>query len=358
MSLSEKGEIPLMKITRLERTVVCVPFLPGILPAPEFEEFSPAYPASLNERRQDLLRIHTVEGLVGIGMSGPYFGERTEKPPDLIGKDPLHFEPRHLGGGGWDIALLDLIGKAINWPLCRIFGGKLQDRILVDYWIARMGPQASAAAARRAAELGFHGIKMKCKIEDNNVAERVHAVHEAAPELRIVLDPNHRFHTLRQSLELARELDPHGYDLVFEDPFPPTNWEEYRRLKEETGILIAPHLQNPKQVIQAIQHQAVDAINVAPSDWGFLDMARIAESAGIPVWQASNVDMGVFDALRMHASAAAPNCTLGSDLCGNFVHEHSLLAEPLVREGHAVVSDRPGLGIEIDEEAVARYAVR
>ena len=102
---------------------------------------------------------------------------------------------------------------------------------------------------------------------------------------------------------------------------------------------------------------AVDGINVAPSDWGFLDMARIAEAAGIPVWQASNVDLGIFDAFRLHASAAAANCTLASDLCGNFVHEHSLLAEPLVRDGWAVVPDKPGLGVELDEDALRRYAV-
>ena len=38
-----------------------------------------------------------------------------------------------------------LIGKAIGWPLCRIFGGKFQDRILVDYWITRMGPEDSSS---------------------------------------------------------------------------------------------------------------------------------------------------------------------------------------------------------------------
>lgn len=347
-----------MKITRLERTVVCVPFLPGILSPPEMEIFTPAYPAPIGERRQDVLRLHTDEGAVGIGMSGPYFGDRPDQPPDLIGKDPLHFEPRHLGGGGYEIALLDLMGKAIGWPLCRLFGGKLQEKVLVDYWISRMGPEASAAAAKRAAELGFHGIKIKCRWEDNNVVDRVHAIHQAAPALRIVLDPNERFHTLEHSLELARQLERYGSQLIFEDPFPKTDWAEYRRLKESTEILIAPHLQNPGQVIKAINAEAVDAINVAPSDWGFLDMARIAESAGIPVWQASNVDLGIFDAFRLQASAAAPNCTLGSDLCGNFAHEHSLLARPLVQGGYAQVGEAPGLGVELDEEAMARYTVR
>ena len=140
-------------------------------------------------------------------------------------------------------------------------------------------------------------------------------------------------------------------------PFPKTDLSEYRRLKGETSVLVAPHFQNPRQIIDAVHLEAVDAFNIAPSDWDFLDMARIAASADIPVWQASNVDLGIFDAFRLHASAAAPNCTFGSDLCGNFVHEHSLLKEPLVQDGYAIVPTGPGLGVELDEEAVARYAI-
>ena len=344
-----------MKITRLERTVVCVPFLSGILSPPEYEEFSTSYPAPLGQRRQDVLRIHTDDGLTGIGMSGPYYGERANTTPDVIGKDPLEFEPRDLGGGGYNIALLDLIGKAIGWPLCRVFGGKFQEHVLVDYWISRMGPEASANAARCASLKGFKGIKIKCKIDDGDVVDRVHAINEAAPSLRIVLDPGHRFYTVEQTLKLARQIE--RYDLVFEDPIPKDDMEDYRRLKEETDIIIAAHFQNSRQVVEAVHTQSVDAINVAPSDWAFLDMARIAAAGGIPVWQASNVDLGVFDAFRLHASAAVTNCTLGSDLCGNFVHEHSLLVEPLVQDGYAAVTEKPGLGIELDEDAVMRYAV-
>ena len=344
-----------MQITHLERTVCCVPFLPGILPSPEYDEPNPSYPEPLSARRQDILKIHTDQGLTGLGMSGPYYGDRAEQPPDLIGKDPNTFEPRALRGGGWNIALLDLIGKTIGWPLCRIFGGKLQDKVLVDYWISRMNATDSARAAQRAAALGFHGIKMKCKWEYANMEDRVRAALEVAPHLRVVLDPNECFYNLANALDLAHRLD--GLDVVFEDPFPKTDLHEYRRLKKETSVLVAPHFQNPRQIIDAVYLEAVDAFNVAPSDWDFLDMAHIAASADIPVWQASNVDLGIFDAFRLHASAAAPNCTFGSDLCGNFAHEHSLLKEPLVQDGYAIVPTGPGLGVELDEDAVARYAI-
>ena len=342
-----------MKITHLERRSVQVPFVPGILSPPEYEEFTTSYPQPISERLQDLYYIHTDTGLTGIGMGGPYFDVRQESPPDILGKDVGEFEPRTLSGGGWQIALLDLIGKQIDWPLCRIFGGRMQDEILVDYWIARMGVEDTAAAARRALELGFHGIKMKCTWEDGNVAERAFAIHEVAPDMRIVMDPGHNFHNLANSLELARRLD--GLDVVFEDPMPKHDMEDYRRLRGATSVKVAPHFQNALQVIHAIDMEAVDAINVAPSDWSFLDMARIAGAADIPVWQASNVDLGVFDAFRLHASAAAGNCTYGSDLCGNFVHEHSLLKRPLVKDGVALVPEGAGLGVELDAEAVAKY---
>ena len=98
-----------MKITGFERSVLRIPFLPGILPSPEYGEFAPpdnpfkpdAYPESIERRCQDLLRIHTDEGVSGIGMGGPYFGQQQHTPPDWLGRDPLDFEPRTLIGGGW-----------------------------------------------------------------------------------------------------------------------------------------------------------------------------------------------------------------------------------------------------------------
>jgi muconate cycloisomerase len=343
-----------VKIIAFERTVVCVPFVPDILSSDAEWHVRPAYPQNLDRRRHDILRLQTDAGLTGLGMSTPYYGEREAGAPgDWLGRDPLDFDPRSLTGGGWQMAMLDLIAKALDLPLYRLFGGKAQDRVLVDYWMHATSVEVSAAAARRASELGFHGIKTKGKLEDP-LEDRFRAMVEAAPGIRIVMDPKERFYTLEQTLELARRVE--DLDIVFEDPFP-RDFDAYRRLREQTSVRVTMHLQTPRQVIDAVATGAVDGINVAPSDWGFLDMARIAAAGDLPVWQASNVDLGLFDAYRLHASAAAPNCTLASDMCGNFVHEHSLLQEPLVQDGYAVVPDGPGLGVELDEDAVRRYEV-
>ena len=124
-----------MKITGFDRTVVRVPFVPNILSNDEDWHYRPSYPENLDRRCHDVLRIHTDEGVDGLGMSNPYYGNRENDPPDWKGRDPLEFEPRSFHGGNWSMAMLDLIAKSHEVPLYRIFGGKVQDRVLIDYWM-------------------------------------------------------------------------------------------------------------------------------------------------------------------------------------------------------------------------------
>ncbi len=70
------------------------------------------------------------------------------------------------------------------------------------------------------------------------------------------------------------------------------------------------------------------------------------------------MDLGILDASYAHVCAATPACTLGSDIVGNFLREDDLIVEPLVYEGSCVrVPEGVGLGVQLDEEALARYTV-
>ena len=90
----------------------------------------------------------------------------------------------------------------------------------------------------------------------------------------------------------------------------------------------------------------------------FQQMAQIAEFASKDCWHGSSIEMGVLQHLRLHASACARNCLLASDLCSEWVREHTLIKQRMeYRDGGAVLPNRPGLGVELDHEAVAKYAV-
>jgi muconate cycloisomerase len=189
------------------------------------------------------------------------------------------------------------------------------------------------------------------------MVERVQAIARAAPAMKITIDPNFRFYRPAAALELARQLE--GFNIeVFEDPTPRDDLEWYVFMRRELKIPLALHLSDPADVIAAIQKDCIDCFNLGGGLVQFVRMAYIAEAAGKPVWHGSGVDLGILDMSYVHACAAAKACTMASDIIGNFLREDDLLISPIrFVDGAAIVPQEPGLGVELDEEAVARYRV-
>lgn len=86
--------------------------------------------------------------------------------------------------------------------------------------------------------------------------------------------------------------------------------------------------------------------------------AAIAEGANIAIWHGSGLDLGVATAAQLHLAASAPNCTLPGDQASAWLREHMLIAESFeVKDGTISVPPGPGLGVTLDEDALAHYAV-
>jgi muconate cycloisomerase len=232
----------------------------------------------------------------------------------------------------------------------------------MSYWTGRRTPQDAASIARRAKDAGFNSLKMKCALADPHL-ERAEMIRAACgPDFGMVLDPNQRFEHVSFAARLAKLLEPLKID-CFEDPVPRWNLAWYRLLREKTTIPIALHVHAPygqriEEMIQAIKLDAVDYFNLGAGLAHFVRMADVAAAAGIPVWHGSEVDLGILDSAALHASAAAPNCTLPSDIIGTLVREDDLLAEPIeFCGGFARVPQGPGLGVTLDEAALERYTI-
>jgi len=257
----------------------------------------------------------------------------------------------------FETSLADLQGKSWGVPVHQVLGGAVRDRVLVHYWSGRRTPEELARVARAAQAEGFAGIKIKCILEDPNV-ERVLAVSEACgPNFKITLDPNMRFHSVEDTLVMARQLEGCPIEIL-EDPIPKDDLTLYVRLRQEMEIPIGLHLERPQDVLRAITLGAADIFNLRGTMTGFRDAAYLAEIAELPVWRGSGLDLGILDASYIHVCAATPACTLGSDIVGNLLREDDLIIDPLVYEnGHVCVPEGPGLGIELDEDALQHYAV-
>jgi muconate cycloisomerase len=113
-------------------------------------------------------------------------------------------------------------------------------------------------------------------------------------------------------------------------------------------------------MIEAIRAGACSVFNTgpAPSMASFLSNSYLAGAAGIPVWHGSGHELGILDAAMLHSCAASPNCTLPSDIL-SYERIDDLIVKPIeIHDSFASVSDLPGLGVELDEDAVRRYQVK
>ena len=220
-------------------------------------------------------------------------------------------------------------------------------------------PEESARIALEGKAKGFKGIKIKCGNDapDQGTLERVQAITEAVgTEFELVLDANGGL----SGDIVALERRSRDYNVtMLEDPFPRTEVDAVAELRKRIEIPLAYHALNLDQAVQAIKREACAYMNGGCGSLAtFVLMSDMADAAGIPTWHGSAMELGVRDAAYLHACAAARGCTLSSDIL-HHLWQDDLLVEPITLEGGlARVPPGPGLGVELDREALERYSVK
>jgi muconate cycloisomerase len=314
-----------------------------------------------------ILKLHTDSGITGIGETGrgEDYAAVQRNAQFLSAKNAFDLNltrlglPSRAGYAAFEMALYDVIGKAVGWPVYQLLGGLAQQKVLVGYWTGRRTPAGMRRVAERAVAGRFTSVKTKC-MQGDPVVETAEVLAKYAPGIKYVVDPNTRYKSYADFLPVGKALDSIGNALVFEDPFDKSDYEGYRKLRREVKTHVALHLGDPRAMIRGIRENACSVFNTGgnPGMSSFVANSYLAGAAEMPVWHGSGNDCGIVDASYVHSCAAAPNCTLPSDIL-SFLREDDLIVEPIpIRDSYAVVSDRPGLGVDLDEDAVRRYQVK
>jgi D-galactarolactone cycloisomerase len=283
-----------------------------------------------------------------------------------------------------DIAFWDVTGQFHGVPVFRLLGGGFRDSVEAyatgcyyrgkGYLNHRSSLQALAAEARSYVEAGFRIVKMKVGLlpVDHDL-ERVAAVRQAiGPDRILLVDANHAYNAAT-ALRMARGLT--RFDAGwFEEPVPPEDRDGYRTLRQARFVPIAGgECEFTRYGFRDLF--TAGCVDIAQPDLcasgGFsewLKITALADSFGIPVlphvWGS-----GVALAAALHALAAMPfsphtanpvpmqnEPVVEFDRNPNPLRDHLLKSPIALVEGRLPVPQRPGLGIDIDEEALARYS--
>jgi len=346
-----------------------------------------------NAEMNTLVEIESDEGPTGLGscFTTPALVRAALEvlEPLLIGETALEAERvseklrQHtfwLGRGGsiehaisgLDIALWDLMGKALGQPVSRLLGGNYRDRIKPYASMLFDDPPRLAEKLRAQVERGFRAIKMgwrpfgrvSAKFDELLIRTAREAVGEEV-ELMVDAGGSEQFwpHGVCWARETARMLG--DYDVVwFEEALRPDDVDGFRELRQSSPVLIATgEVFTRRQTFQPyITSRALDVIQPDLTKCGGLSEGRrlawMAYDHGVLlVPHGWNTAVGV--AADLALSAAMPVARWVEFQTGvPYIEE--LLATPfaLDADGMLPVPTGPGLGIELDREAVARFGKR
>jgi L-alanine-DL-glutamate epimerase-like enolase superfamily enzyme len=264
-----------------------------------------------------------------------------------------------------DIALWDLAGKRAGIPLYRLLGG-FQGEVPAyasgGYYMEGKGPTALAQEMERYLRAGFDAVKIKVggvSIEED--VARVKAARDAiGPGVRLALDANNAYRSVAEAIRAARAFEP--YDIWwFEEPLPPDNIPGHAEVAAATSIPVATgEIHSSRWDFRDII--ATKAARILQPDAGVLGgvsewmkVAHTAASFDLPVAPHWHADLHVHMVGAVSNALTVEYFFLEEDIY-NF---ERILQERLVpSRGHLRISDRPGLGLVLDETAIERFAVR
>ena len=307
----------------------------------------------------EIIRVTTDDGSVGYGETLPHYtwgqvsdesleGVRGRNPAELLGGDGL--------GAGLQMALYDVVGKALGVPAYRLFNlPKVRDWCPIAWWNTKMSPEDLAGEARDAVAGGyiFHKFKTRPWID---VYQQVEAVSAVTPRhYRLDLDWNGMLLNVGTAAPVLQRLDGYERVSIYEGPINQGDVEGQRELRRKVDRPIALHFGSPS-FPTAVREAVCDGFVIGGGVSATLRQGQLAAEFEKPFWL-QMVGVGLVTAFAAHLGSVLNFAQWPAITCMNN-YTDDLLREPLtIRGGYLRVPEGPGLGVEVDEEALARYAM-
>ena len=345
-----------------------------------------------------IVKIHTDEGIIGIGDSGGtsawYRGESQDSmmsvinnifaPSVLLGEDPFNIEKIVAGmdraardnnqaKATIDYALHDIVGKALGVPVYQLLGGLTTEKIPLGFVLPGAATDEVLAMAKQALDAGFRALKLKVGAgEEAADIENVRALREmAGDDIEIFIDANGSWHYY-QALMVLRKMEKYNLSMV-EQPVPWWDIDGMARLRAKIGIPVFADeaAQELSHLMEIIHKNAADGFFIKiPKAGGLLKSQKwvsIAKAAGLPVVCGCMMGSGL-------EAAAYTHLLVADEWLSRLVHENlgplhihdvfETVSKPIkddvavnvprYENGFLYPTTGPGIGVELNEAVVEK----
>lgn len=363
-----------MKITSVRATPVLMP-----RPTP-FTSSLGTHAGSENA----VVEIETDAGITGIGEASSIWDRRGRGCADdingllaeaLLGRDPMQIRrvcddmdallsPRSAPAkAGVEMALWDILGKALDTPVYQLLGGAVRERLALSRSLSMGTVDEVLAQADTLVGEGYGTLKMKVGRDAEADLANLSALRRRFPDLRLRVDANMGWPNAKTAALYIRELEEFDIELV-EQPLHEGDLEGLRFLRESvaTAVMADESVWTPADAMACVKADAVDVFNVYVAEAGGLGPAArifaIADAARLTCIIGSMPEFGIGTAAQAHLAFAMPNIGYACDVNGYLYHCDDVVDHGLrIEDGFIYPPAGPGLGVHLDAERLAKYRI-
>lgn len=340
------------------------------------------------------VKVYTDSGIDGVGEATLEYKEKAllgaveHIREYLIGENPLDVEKHwhniyrdaYWRGGpvlmsalsAVDMALWDILGKHLNVPVYQLLGGRCNDkvRIYVNGWFAgAKTPSEFAEKAKAAVKRGVTAMKwdpfgknyMTISNKDLNTAlECVGAVRDVVgDEVDLLIEGHGRFN-IPTGIKIAQELAQFK-PMFFEEPVPPDNLDALKAVRDKSPVAVSAgeRLYTRWDYKEMFEKQCADYIQPDISHaGGIMELKKLAAEAEYRYlgFAPHNPSGPVANAATLNIAACCPNFSILEIMYSDVDYRKDITNESLeYKDGYITIPDKPGLGIEINEEECLKH---
>lgn len=367
-----------MKITKIELSHIAIPFA---IPY----KLSKTY-GTLHEAHAVIFKVHTDEGIVGLGEADPMSPFTVETPasvmsvtrdmiaPHLIGHDPTRIamvesifddiaDGNLTARGAVSMALYDIIGKTNNIPVHMLLGGMRHAKLPLLFGVGSGTPKETIAVIQAQIETGCRCFMIKMgALSIANEIKRVVAVKEKFGDaISLIIDANQGWE-VAETLAFIDGINGYPPDLI-EQPIKRGDIEGLKRIHDASPFLLSADesITTVSDAATLIREEAVDVFSIKISKNGGLEksrqIAQMADGFGLKCLMNSMLEFGITQAASLQLGCTLPNLMGLGHAYGSVLRMSDDITDfgRNISESVVTVPSASGLGVTLDEEKLQKY---
>ncbi len=338
------------EIADIRRTTVKVPFRET--PARNMDREIPHW------RYAEIFEVTLHSGRVGIGETLLYYTWGATDDHDVQrarGRNAAELMWDDSLGAGLQMALFDAVARTMDVPVHCLLGRQVHHQTPLSWWNIDTSADDMAAECKLAFDSGYMAYKTKGRPWFDLWRQMDAAAKMVPAEFKIDMDFNDTLLDAERAEPILKRLNQYPQVDIFESPISQYRIEDNRRLRETSDVAIAMHYGHPRADVQ-VRERICDGFVIGGGASSLMEAGHFAGTNDMRFWL-QLVGTSITAAWSLHFGAVLSHATWPAVNCHQ-LYVAPLTTEPIrVRQGVAQVPDGPGLGYELDRDAVARYQV-